>query len=80
MFADCRQHFAGITACGNDGMSGSERRFGDVYTQSTACTGDKPNFFLSHVIVPFLTSAATDVVFVEEGRGKKFRRAITNRK
>jgi hypothetical protein len=37
-------------------MSGSECRFGDVYTQSTASTGDKPNFSLSHVIVPLLTS------------------------
>ncbi|MCY1456619.1 hypothetical protein D9M71_738510 [compost metagenome] len=57
MLADCRQHFPGITAGGNDGMSGSECRSGDVDTQSTAGTGDKPNFFLSHVIIPFLTSA-----------------------
>jgi hypothetical protein len=56
MLADCRQHFPGIPAGGNDGMSGSECRFGDVYTQSTASTGDKPNFSLSHVIVPLLTS------------------------
>jgi hypothetical protein len=57
MLADCRPHFPGITAGGNDGMSGSDCRFGDVYTQSAASTGDEPNFFLSHVIVPFLTSA-----------------------